>query len=96
MCTSAHISESDFNGGELIPAKPDVVVDEHYKDASWAYLTDEAEKDYVFETMATCGPTTVSRDVYGKLTWRVQTAALETTVIATTSICVKWLASETI
>ncbi|KAI8781719.1 hypothetical protein BgiBS90_017115 [Biomphalaria glabrata] len=26
MCTSAHISESDLNGCELIPAKPDVVV----------------------------------------------------------------------
>ncbi|KAK0063780.1 hypothetical protein Bpfe_006931 [Biomphalaria pfeifferi] len=25
MCTSAHISESDMNGGELIPAKPAVV-----------------------------------------------------------------------
>ncbi|KAK0056813.1 hypothetical protein Bpfe_013751 [Biomphalaria pfeifferi] len=48
--------------------------------------------------MATCGPTTVSRDVHGKrpLTWRLKTAALETTVMATTSICVKWLASETI
>ncbi|KAK0041160.1 hypothetical protein Bpfe_029432 [Biomphalaria pfeifferi] len=71
---------------------------EHFKGASWAYLTDEAEKDYVFETMATCGPTTVSRDVHGKrpLTWRLKTAALETTLIATTSICVKWLASETI
>ncbi|KAK0064075.1 hypothetical protein Bpfe_006760 [Biomphalaria pfeifferi] len=31
----------------------------------WAYLTDEAEKDYVLETMAICGPTTVSRDVLG-------------------------------
>ncbi|KAK0065515.1 hypothetical protein Bpfe_004948 [Biomphalaria pfeifferi] len=48
--------------------------------------------------MATCGPTTVSRDVHGKrpLTWRLKTAALETTVITTTFICVKWLASETI
>ncbi|KAK0047462.1 hypothetical protein Bpfe_023169 [Biomphalaria pfeifferi] len=66
---------------------------EHYKGASWAYLTDEAEKDYVFETMATCGPTTVSRDVHGKgpLTRRLRTTALGTTVIATISICVKWL-----
>ncbi|KAK0070310.1 hypothetical protein Bpfe_000293 [Biomphalaria pfeifferi] len=48
--------------------------------------------------MATCGPTTVSRDVHEKrpLTWRLKTATLETTVIPTTSICVKWLASETI
>ncbi|KAK0040640.1 hypothetical protein Bpfe_029954 [Biomphalaria pfeifferi] len=53
MCTSAHFSENDLNGGELIPGKPDVVVDEHYKDASWAYLTDEAKKDYVLETMVT-------------------------------------------
>ncbi|KAI8772912.1 alpha-actinin A [Biomphalaria glabrata] len=75
MCTSAHISESDLNGGELIPTKPDAVVDEHYKDASWAYLTDEAEKDYVLETMASCGPTIVSRHVHGKgpLTQRLNT-----------------------
>ncbi|KAI8742038.1 hypothetical protein BgiBS90_034594 [Biomphalaria glabrata] len=66
MCTSAHISESDFNGGELIPAKPDAVVDKNYKDSSWAYFTYEDEKDYVLETMATCGPTTVSRDIHGK------------------------------
>ncbi|KAI8775672.1 hypothetical protein BgiBS90_024148 [Biomphalaria glabrata] len=66
-------NESDLNGGELIPAKPDAMVDEHYKEASWAHLTDEAEKDYVLETMASCGPTTVSRHVHGKgpLTWRL-------------------------
>ncbi|KAI8793837.1 hypothetical protein BgiBS90_004213, partial [Biomphalaria glabrata] len=89
MCTSAHISESDLNGGELIPAKPDVVVDEHYKDASWAYFTDEAEKDNVLETMASCGPTTVPRHVHGKgpLTQRLRTANLELTVITTTSNC---------
>uniref|UniRef100_A0A2C9KPH4 Uncharacterized protein n=1 Tax=Biomphalaria glabrata TaxID=6526 RepID=A0A2C9KPH4_BIOGL len=97
MCTSAHISESDLNGCELIPAKPDVAVDEHYKDASWAYLTDEAEKDYVPETMASCGPTTVSQHVHGKgqLTQRLRTTTLESTVIATTSICVTWLATLT-
>ncbi|KAK0056136.1 hypothetical protein Bpfe_014537 [Biomphalaria pfeifferi] len=97
MCTSAHISESDLNGGELIPAKPDVVVDEHYKVASWAYLTDEAEKDYVLETMATSRSTTVSRDVHrkGPLTQRLRTTTLESTVIATTSICVTWLATLT-
>ncbi|KAI8761398.1 alpha-actinin A [Biomphalaria glabrata] len=97
MCTSAHFSENDLNGGELIPAKPDVMVDEHYKDASWAYLTDEAEKDYVLETMATSGPTTVSRDVLGKgpLTQRLRTTTLESTVIATTSICVMWLTTLT-
>ncbi|KAK0056267.1 hypothetical protein Bpfe_014354, partial [Biomphalaria pfeifferi] len=51
----------------------------------------EAEKDYVLETS---GPTTVSRDDYGKgpLTQRLRTLTLESTVIATTSICVKWLA----
>ncbi|KAK0053362.1 hypothetical protein Bpfe_017293 [Biomphalaria pfeifferi] len=94
MCTSAHFSESELNGGELIPAKPDIVVDEHYKDASWAYLTDEAEKDYVLETMASCGPTTVSRHVHGKgpLTQCLRTTTLESTVIATTSIFVTWLA----
>ncbi|KAI8775685.1 alpha-actinin A [Biomphalaria glabrata] len=64
ICTAAYISESDLNDGELIPAEPDAVVDkhllmEHYKGASWAYLTDEAENDYVFETMATCGLTKV-------------------------------------
>ncbi|KAK0069244.1 hypothetical protein Bpfe_001426 [Biomphalaria pfeifferi] len=55
---------------------------------------DEAEKDYVLETMATCGPTTVSRDVHGKgpLTQRLRTTTLESTVIATAPICVKWLA----
>ncbi|KAK0049617.1 alpha-actinin A [Biomphalaria pfeifferi] len=97
MCTSAHISESDLNSGELIPAKPDVVVDEHYKDASWAYLTDEAEKDYVLETMASCGPTTVSGHVHGKgqLTQRLRTTTLESTANATTSICVTWLATLT-
>ncbi|KAK0067273.1 alpha-actinin A [Biomphalaria pfeifferi] len=63
---SDHISESDLNGCELFPAKPDVVVDEHYTDVSWAYLTDEAEKDYELDTMATCGPATVSRYVHGK------------------------------
>ncbi|KAI8780539.1 hypothetical protein BgiBS90_017890 [Biomphalaria glabrata] len=67
ICTSAYLSESDLSGNELIPAKPDAVVIEHYKDASWAYLTDEAEKEYVLdETMATCGPTTVSQDIHGK------------------------------
>ncbi|KAI8789955.1 alpha-actinin A [Biomphalaria glabrata] len=97
MCTSAHFSESDLNGGELIPAKPDVVVDEHYKDVSWAYLTDEAEKEYVLETMATSGPTTVSRDVHGKgqLTQHLRTTTLESTVIATTSTFVMWLATLT-
>ncbi|KAK0063103.1 hypothetical protein Bpfe_007299 [Biomphalaria pfeifferi] len=97
ICTSDHISESDLNVGELIPAKSDVVVDEHYKDASWAYLTDEAENDYVFETMATCWPTTVSRNVHGKrpLTQCIRTTTLESTVIATTSIRVKWLATLT-
>ncbi|KAI8773034.1 hypothetical protein BgiBS90_026513 [Biomphalaria glabrata] len=97
MCTSAHIRESDLNGCELIPAKPDVVVEEHYKDASSAYLTDEAEKDYVPETdeaekdyvpetMATSRPTTVSRDIHGKgpLTQRLGTTTLESTKIATT------------
>ncbi|KAI8779579.1 hypothetical protein BgiBS90_018773, partial [Biomphalaria glabrata] len=97
MCTSAHISESDLNGGELIPAKPDVVVDEHYKDASWTYLADEAEKDYALENMASCGPTTVSRHVHGKgpLTQCLTTTTLESTVIATTSISVTWLATLT-
>ncbi|KAI8778725.1 hypothetical protein BgiBS90_019707 [Biomphalaria glabrata] len=104
MCTSDYISESDLNDGELIPAEPDAVVDEHllmehYNGASWAYLTDEAENDYefVFETMATCGPPSVSRDVHGKgpLNWRLRTTALVTTVIASTSICVKWLATLT-
>ncbi|KAI8778140.1 hypothetical protein BgiBS90_020790 [Biomphalaria glabrata] len=89
MCTSAHFSENDLNGGELIPAKPDVVMDEHYKDASWAYLIDEAEKDYVLETMASCGPTTVSQHIHGKvpLTQRLRTTNLESTVITTTSVC---------
>ncbi|KAK0059569.1 hypothetical protein Bpfe_011030 [Biomphalaria pfeifferi] len=97
ICNSALFSENDLICGELIPAKPDVVVDEHYKDASWAYLTDEAEKDYVLETMATSGPTTVSQDVHGKgpLTQRLRTTTLESTVIATTSICVTWLATLT-
>ncbi|KAK0067593.1 hypothetical protein Bpfe_003100 [Biomphalaria pfeifferi] len=56
---------------------------------------DEAEKAYVLETMATSGSTTVSRDVHrkGPLTQRLRTTTLESTVIATTSICVKWLAT---
>ncbi|KAK0068015.1 hypothetical protein Bpfe_002856 [Biomphalaria pfeifferi] len=97
MCTSVHLSENDLNGGELIPAKPDVVVDKRYKYPSWAYLTDEAEKNYVLETMASCGPTTVSRHVHGKgpLTQRLRTTTMESTVIATTSICVTWLATLT-
>ncbi|KAK0059229.1 hypothetical protein Bpfe_011305 [Biomphalaria pfeifferi] len=54
ICTSAYISESDLNDGELILAEPDAVMDEHllmehYKGASWAYLTDEAEKEYVLK-----------------------------------------------
>ncbi|KAK0055890.1 hypothetical protein Bpfe_014759 [Biomphalaria pfeifferi] len=90
-------NENDLNDGELIPAKPDVVVDEHYKDASWAYITDEAENDYVLETMATRGPTTMSGDVHGKgpLTQRLRTTTLESTVIATTSFCVRWLSTLT-
>ncbi|KAK0056261.1 fibrinolytic enzyme isozyme C, partial [Biomphalaria pfeifferi] len=112
ICTSDHISESDLKGGELIPAKPNAMVDEHYKGASWAYLTDEAEKDYELETMSTSGPTTVSRDVHGRgpLTRLLRTTTLESTVIATISICskrlttlnstnfpcVRWLTSATI
>ncbi|KAK0040819.1 hypothetical protein Bpfe_029746, partial [Biomphalaria pfeifferi] len=46
--------------------------------------------------MASCGPTTVSRHVHGKgpLTQRLRTT-LESTVIATTSISVTWLATLT-
>ncbi|KAI8788849.1 hypothetical protein BgiBS90_011517 [Biomphalaria glabrata] len=86
VCGCVVGNESDLNGGELIPAKPDVVVDEHYRDASWAYLTDEAEKDLVLETMASCGPTTVSQHVHGKgpLTQRLRTTNLESMVITKT------------
>ncbi|KAK0050558.1 hypothetical protein Bpfe_020086 [Biomphalaria pfeifferi] len=47
--------------------------------------------------MATSGPTTVSGDVHGKgpLTQRLRTTTHISTVIATTSICVKWPASLT-
>ncbi|KAK0065523.1 hypothetical protein Bpfe_004956, partial [Biomphalaria pfeifferi] len=60
-------------------------------------ITDEAEKDYVLQNVATCGPTTVSRDVHGRgpLTQRLRTTTLESTGIAKTSICVTWLATLT-